>query len=164
MCAIWPWLRLSGSRRRAIIPSLHVEKSYAIQPVSQSVSAKPKPSLNLNLTLILTLTLTLILLGLTPLNPTNSNSNSKTMKFISFRRKSPQHPPQTTPCFQGCCRPTSGTILIIHQVALGVTDVPTSTAFHVRFPACMLVLQRVHEKRPPPKYNGVVFEILGKHH
>jgi len=25
-------------------------------------------------------------------------------------------------------------------------------------------VQRVHEKRPPPKYNGLVFEILGKHH
>ena len=25
-------------------------------------------------------------------------------------------------------------------------------------------LQRVHEKKRPPKYNGVVFEILGKHH
>ena len=87
-------------------------------PFSQSVSAKRKPSLKLNLTLILTLTLTLILLVLTPLNPTNSNSNSKTMKFTSFRRKSPQHPPQTTPCFQGWCRPTSGNILIIHQVAL----------------------------------------------
>jgi len=24
-------------------------------------------------------------------------------------------------------------------------------------------IQRVHEKTPPPKYNGVVFEILGKH-
>jgi len=26
------------------------------------------------------------------------------------------------------------------------------------------VIQRVHEKTAPPKYNGLVFEILGKHH
>ena len=149
MCDLAMVAPTSGSRRRAIIPSLHVEKSYAIQPVSQSVSAKPKPSLKLNLTLILTLTLTLILLVLTPLNPTNSNSNSKTMKFTSFRRKSPQHPPQTTPCFQGCCRPTSGTILIIHQVVLGVTDVPTSSAFHVLFPACWYY--SVSTKNAPPQ-------------
>jgi len=25
-------------------------------------------------------------------------------------------------------------------------------------------VQLVHEKTAPPKYNGVVFEILGKHH
>jgi len=25
-------------------------------------------------------------------------------------------------------------------------------------------IQCVHEKKQPPKYNGVVFEILGKHH
>jgi len=25
------------------------------------------------------------------------------------------------------------------------------------------VIQRVYEKMPPPKYNGVVFKILGKH-
>jgi len=24
-------------------------------------------------------------------------------------------------------------------------------------------IQCVHEKMPPPKYNGVVFKILGKH-
>jgi len=27
-----------------------------------------------------------------------------------------------------------------------------------------IFIQRVHEKTPPPKYNGVVFEILGRHH
>jgi len=26
-----------------------------------------------------------------------------------------------------------------------------------------MYIQRVHSKRPPPKYNGVIFEILGKH-
>jgi len=31
--------------------------------------------------------------------------------------------------------------------------------------AYLPILQRVHEKKaPPPKYNGLVFEILGKHH
>jgi len=33
-----------------------------------------------------------------------SHIAKKTMKLISFQRKSPQHPPQTTPCFQGWCR------------------------------------------------------------
>ena len=28
----------------------------------------------------------------------------------------------------------------------------------------LCVIQRVHEKTLPLKYNGVVFEILGKHH